>query len=128
MTQLYIVNGNIQFAPAPDAQNATIPISQQIAFTQLHVDQLVYNAPASNQPIALGTMTNPKAVYIEIISGSCTLKLNTADVGVINLGLGATPQVTDRSNFTMSNPTGLGALAMVLTVAQACVLKIYAVQ
>jgi hypothetical protein len=67
-------------------------------------------------------------LYFEVESGSCTIKLNTADTTAIPLALSATPLPTDRSNLSLSNPVGLGSLAPVITVTTACVIKIFAVQ
>lgn len=124
----FVVNGTIQYPLTPSAQNASASISQTIPFTQRHDDMLVYASTVTNQALVFGTITNPKAVYIEVLSGACTLKLASGDTTTIALGLGATPAATDRSCLLLSNPAGLGALPMVVSVAQSCSLLVFAVQ
>lgn len=128
MAQNFVVNGNIQYPPSPTGQAATTSISMTIPFTQRSDDILVFAAPVAAQPINFGTITNPKAIYIEVQAGSCQVKLAAGDATSIALGLPTTPLATDRSSLLLSNPSGLGTLPMVVTVAQSCTLKIVAVQ
>ena len=128
MAQTYTITGNVAFSLSPDAQNAVLPLNLQFAYTMVSADQLIWTSPVTNQALDLGTITNPKALYIECLSGSAVIKLAAADVGSVTLSLSATPGATDRAVLQIVNPAGLGAMAPVVTVAADAKLKVIAVQ
>ncbi len=127
MSKNFTFSGNLQFTPADGARDAAIPINLVIPYTQKASDDLVFTSTVTNRAIDLGTMTAPKALYIECYSGSCVVKLATGDTGSLAMGLSATPSSTDKSVLLWTNPTG-GSVAMVVTVASAASLLVIAVQ
>jgi len=82
MTTSLSFSGTMQLQPTDASRPSPIPIEFLLAYTQKSMLDLVYLTAQTNTPVCLGTITQPRAIYIEVDEGTFDLKWDT-DVATV---------------------------------------------
>lgn len=121
------LTGNLGYHPTENAPLATDPLNVSLAYTQKVEIDLTRTSTVASETIPLSGMTAPKALMIECITGSFTIKLNSGDTGTLGFAMGSTPATTDRSIMIWTNPVG-AAISLTLAVPTSCTGRVWIFQ
>lgn len=103
--------GNLRYQPSAESQPATLPINVQTTYTQKSEDDYVFTANQTNRLLDKGSITSPRAIYIELYSGEGSFSFDSAGTFPFRLSMNdtPTPTATDKATFFLytHNPSAV---------------------
>lgn len=91
------LTGTLRLNPTDTAPPATVPMSFATSFTQKSEQDLSFAAPVTNRLIDKGSLTAPRGVYIEVMSGTVSFSQDAGGTFPIRLSMDDTPVPTDKA-------------------------------
>jgi hypothetical protein len=104
------------------AKPAVVPIRFEFTYSQKAMLDLNYPTAVTNQVIGLGTITAPRLVLVEVVSGALTLSTAVGGTGPVTLTSNESPPPDDSPRYMWytfdPETTSLYATTLVPTVAR----------
>ncbi len=104
------------------AKPAVVPIEFEFTYSQKAMLDLNFPTAVTDQAIGLGTITAPRLVLVELVSGALTLSTDAAGAGAITLTANESPPPDDSPRYMWytfdPDTTSLYATTLVPTVAR----------
>ena len=98
MTTSLSLQATLQFQPTDASRPAPVPVViSQLQYSQLAQFGLVFTSPQTNVLLGEGTISSPKFIYIEVVSGEIDFTPSSTGLNPIKIVANPTPAAGDVS-------------------------------
>jgi subtilase family serine protease len=108
--------GTLQFQPTEPARPAPIPVAfSGVQYTHASQQDLVFTAAQATTVLNDGTITAPKLIYIEVVSGAADISKAANNANPFTIAANPTPAANEQAAFLMLYTYGANAELYVTT-------------
>lgn len=120
MSKTLSLAGTLQFQPTDPARPAPIPVAfSGVQYTQASLQELNYTGPQATTALQEGTVSSPKLVYIEVLSGSVDISKANDNANALTIAANPTPVPNEQAAFLMLYTYGANGVFYVTTTGPA---------
>lgn len=102
MSKALSLTGTLQFQPTDAARLVPIPVAfSGLPYSQYSQQELVFVAAQTNVPLADGTITAPRFVFVEVTTGSVDISKDVGGANPFTIGANPTPAASETAGFLM---------------------------
>jgi len=120
MSKTLSLAGTLQFQPTDPARPAPIPVAfSGVQSTQASLQELNYTGAQATTALQEGTVSSPKLVYIEVLSGSVDISKSNSNANPWTISANPTPVANEQAAFLMLYTYGTNGVFYITTTAPA---------
>lgn len=120
MSKTLSLAGTLQFQPTDPSRPAPIPVAfSGVQYTQASLQELNYTSAQSTVALQEGTVTAPKLVYIEVLSGSVDISKANNNANAWTISANPTPVPNEQAAFLLLYTYGANGVFYITTTGPA---------